>query len=439
MIKFNSEHIMVGYIKNLLSTIKLPSMLKYEKDDYCINGQLYIKDDFVCRCEKSDNSIDFIKLFRFDEDYQENNYYTNLKFTGLNYDSHTHEYLGEYLRYLRDYKNINLMSLYNCFSNTFAENLRIYDASTSEVLIDQESDNYKYYMLPIKLNKNYTIAIDCNQTYEIFATLYGSYQYDSSDLNGLNSYLYRSTKKQINSSMFGSPFLYDKLTIENNSKLNSIYNSVANYYKDLKLIIKLPNNNKSSIVVLEGNYINNNNFGFRTYIEKSITESGYDNSYVDPFKIQYNYSVINFNAKEEQNKLKENNEDYLEYNPSDINLISNLQLLKINSSFSYPFADRLIEYLLNNAISSLETIPDNIKRVQTSLYNEWVNNPDTNWGRHNLASNYGIWTDDLKLNFYNLIKEKNLINTKSDLLGYVDKDVELNLGEYVDIYDEEDN
>lgn len=56
-------------------------------------------------------------------------------------------------------------------------------------------------------------------------------------------------------------------------------------------------------------------------------------------------------------------EDYLE--EREFKPITWLSLLGCNTGISYPFADRLIEYLSENAITGLDPISDNITRAQT--------------------------------------------------------------------------
>ena len=264
MIKFESNNILVGYIKNLLTEFKLPtpSVYTYDSNDYAVEKQLYIKDDYVCQFINGQ----FEKLFAFENSNIEKNYYKQLKFTGNSYDSHTHEYLGDYLRFIRDYKGLNLMSLYNCYSNSFPRNMYYQSKpSNSEnnngteqnnktkdpsFVFDTTDSSYKIVMIPVKANKVYTIALDCSISYEIACGFY-----DRALITNLSSDFMEKTYKRISSSSFSSPYLYDGLIIEPKDKL---YKTEVINENNLKLFIKLPASNQSSIVVLEGSYLNCN-------------------------------------------------------------------------------------------------------------------------------------------------------------------------------------
>ena len=109
--------------------------------------------------------------------------------------------------------------------------------------------------------------------------------------------------------------------------------------KDLKLFIKVPVSCKSSITILEGDY--------RTFNDNKYTPENGSWKYVN------NRCVLNFNHA-----------DNIDLNSYEFKPISQLQLLAFNNGESYPFADRLLEYLSGSAITPRDDIPDNIKRVQ---------------------------------------------------------------------------
>ena len=73
------------------------------------------------------------------------------------YDSKTHEMLGKYLRLYRDQTNIDLLPFYNCFSNNYNSGIRVRDGE----VITTKSTAYKCALIPISLNRKYTIAFDC--------------------------------------------------------------------------------------------------------------------------------------------------------------------------------------------------------------------------------------------------------------------------------------
>ena len=110
-----------------------------------------------------------------------------------------------------------------------------------------------------------------------------------------------------------------------------------------------------------------------------------------------------------------------------------LQLLQLNSGIQHPFSNRLIEYLLNNVITSDEEISDNIKRVQQKAYA----GIDVNGTIKKLAVNkYGVWDDAIRDYVYEIAADKiirgsvsegnakTFLDLHTDILGYVDKDTE---------------
>ena len=327
------------------------------------------------------------------------NYTKNLKIQNNVYDSYTHEYLGDYLRFQRDYRNINLMPLYNCFSNTLCPRLNInfdvvedvIDGATNKVTkkgyvakFDTRETNYKIYMIPIKLFQKYTIAIDCFTDVEVCCGFYGKYQYGSA-----YDTIAEDTYKCFNSMLFNKPVLYDpaaglKKYLDPRHPLE-----IAQHETDLKLFIKLPISNKSSIVILEGDYTE--------YTPSTIIK--YSPAKDDDFVVVNNHTQVNFDGDLDEN-IK--------------HLVTPLQLLAQNTGISYPFADRLIEYLVGNAVTPVDDISDNIKRAKKVI------NAKTNA----LHDDEGVWEEIMQLILYNYASNNFNVRINHDILGYVDKDTE---------------
>ena len=180
--KFGTVFLGLGFIKELLNEFNLPNIpvatddiighvwgkndsgVPYD-DGHLYKGGLYIKDLGIYRYMGIDYNPNtdmpyrkFIKV----ADYYYNkpilNLTNNMSITRSYYSNDMHEYLGNYLRFLRDYKHINLMSLYNCFSNT-------------TIAINSSDDRYNYFAVPVKFNQVYTIGIDSRVPIQIYCTL----------------------------------------------------------------------------------------------------------------------------------------------------------------------------------------------------------------------------------------------------------------------------
>ena len=313
MLTYNNNHIFTGYIKELLANFDLPKYSIYKQGmpltevipsefltdipsasghywyfPYLYNGDIkyYVNNKWV---SISDNvkvqqaaTLQEPKFFIG----KRTNYTKRYIITNNLYDTYTHEYLGEYLRFKRDYEGIDLMPLYNCFSNNicldayFSFNIKTEhkntDPTLTKVTISTQDSGYRIYMVPVKLFKTYTIAIDSKLGAEMCCGFFNQYQTTNTNLN---TNFYPHTYKKFNTLSFSNPVLYDKLTITENigtiaepNNINRPLNDLIKASKEsgsatnflaeldtLKLFIKVPIDLDSSIVVLEGDYTTNNN------------------------------------------------------------------------------------------------------------------------------------------------------------------------------------
>ena len=508
MYNFNNNNIFTGYIKQLLKSFNLPMcpvlQSQTEAERYNgISGITYILNDQVVR---QYNGTTTAETFIYNKEIP--NFTKKLQITNTIYDTYTHEYLGDYLRFLRDYNHIDLMSMYNCFSNNICTNLSIKISlnNSTEAVFNTTDTNYKIYMVPVKAFKSYTIAIDANEPIEVACGLYGKKSYGG---------IIDGTYKKFNNISFKSPVVYDKLTSITTTQARA---QAVKFEKDLKLFIKVPFNNNSSIVILEGVYLNTND----DYLEpnnvaqtrrvsapyycdasgKALPGQDADRYTAELGEIEETPYLLQWpgtepaDAPQTFNVLLEGNAPGIimhiddpttqlygsstitgytnlpgttvtdiprkaaittrvpiyENNKAAINFVApvtictsgtivsysnddpdagikafkpiyKLQLLRQNTQESYPFADRLLEYLLGNVVDSQDEFSDDIKRVQTALkQNEVVS-----------TGLPGLWNDNLQCAMYAYMTDpdtpKHFDNFKItsrlyDLLGYADKDIE---------------
>lgn len=490
MLKYNNTHIFTGYLKQLLSSFNLPTCKVYTRefarylemhgvedprilksfDTYTTDPGTqaktligtkrigYLKNDEVLNYYgviSEDGTSEYRWQRASDVFYSPDSPIKGLTKTlvnpGTTYDVITHKYLGDYLRFIRDYYNVNLMSMYNCFSDEICYNVKL--ATTLNLNTDYEKkltisssdSNYKIYKIPVKLFANYTIAIESSGSIEMFCGLYNSIL----DTDGnLGEKLIQKTYKKITNSLFNQPFLYDKLSVDswlkkdaNNitNELDELCWAITSREQDLYLFIRVPVSCKSSIVVLEGDYREYNsgkylppgkyNLDGTLYIPKEGQEEPETITY-SVWKYVQNKTILNF-AK-----------DSLLYN-YEFKPISRLQLLTFNTGESYPFADRLIEYLTGSAITSMDDIPDNIARAQRVMsQNKNFFKIEGLWEEkmQNILYDYMTNSGEIKVGLDGKLKDsregyhRQLGHTSKsmlfDILGYVDKDTEKTYASY---------
>ena len=473
--KFFTKTIESKFIKNLLKNTPLPIYKIIRDNDYIIEGNIYIYKERIIKATKSgiikSGMYTILSLYNFGDDYL--NYTERYVSRYSYYDSDTHEFLGTYLRCLRGIYGLDLMPLYNCYSgrvstnfctvktfydekydavtlssnsedwteedqqyycsltfengfqsgflNEFKpvfENLKLTDTRFQDLnikyeiventaalkitvdsipeedivielthtrpvykLINSPSTKYKMALVPIKLNQTYTIALDTDAEVLIRPAFIKNDRF---------VYAYLSNKNRVNltdllnqpitvltNTHFKQPFTY-KLTID---ETNPYADLLEENEKNLYLVIQLPIASISSIVVLDGDYTVNglcvHNYSSPTNTEEAI---------------------------ELYNRV----------------LRSNLSLLKLNDHNTYAFSDKLIEYLVDQVITPLDTIEYNFIRANTGCYDVDLNAVDADGKYSNLNR---VWTDSLRRNYYNALMKLTKIE-HYDLLGYVDKEAE---------------
>ena len=375
MYKFNNDNIITGYIKQLLHSFNLPTCKVFDTMDEFLNyyppevGVMGIvknyKNNNSYLLYKEGNEIKREQVYALNHEYL--NVTTNLGlFNGI-YDSSCHKYLGDFLRFVRDYLNIDLMGMYNCFAN--------------EILVD---DKYKYIIIPMKHNTKYTIAFDGKDydylfTYETALEKIAANFKDNSYKNKLSS----GYKKR--ASTFLNPFLLTSLIGEDTlitGGLNAGKKIYSCFKEQLyKLVIRVKVTDNPVITVLEGDYTK---------------------------------------AKQEFAPICANFEKGVDYSNIDLNnYLSDLQLLDFHlgqKDVSYPFADKLLEYLTGLAITPNDPISQNIIDAKIKFNSKF---------KLPVIPVNGKFTANDRLRCLDLFGRSKYWNKSTyDLLGYVDKEIE---------------
>lgn len=115
------------------------------------------------------------------------------------------------------------------------------------------------------------------------------------------------------------------------------------------------------------------------------------------------------------------------HEPAEFKPLCTLRLLSLNTGISYPFSDALIAYLLDNNITPIDTIPDNIERLQAVLSEEYFKITDSGDKTKNIQNPIwavGLWEDWYTRRLYDYAYET---YHAVDNLGFVDKKLETQL------------
>lgn len=390
--RFFTNTIETKFIKALLSSISLPIYNTVSDGDYLIDGCMYVYNNNIIRCTRSglirterqegllcspdvlcstsllcgaNGAIRLPAKYEIVHSYSIGDKLPTVTHSYINrygyYEGTTHRYLGDYLRCYRDTTGIDLMPFYNCYNYEYSTTFHFDKGS----LVDGKNDFYTVYLIPIKFNRTYTIAIDCPTIITYSAVLYGELGLIPNNGNTSDKYLTSLLGDGIHTvtiPRFNQPFTYRIGTADKN---------LYEHEKYLYLAIQVPSTNKSSVVVLEGDY-----------------------SYTGTYEINAEY--LNTLTTKTANKI----------------MLSDLSLLRINDGNIYAFSDRLLEYLLLNVVDSDDEISNNVYRTQQKLGLD--NRGDTT---------NGVWDRKMRYKIYRTYMTDPLLEP-IDINGFVDKDVE---------------
>lgn len=425
--RFNDDNMLTKFIKNLLFTTYIPTVQIWKIGKPIIKDFIYVTKNYIVKAIAnwpSNNSsrtnydgpqseIDD-RYFKIISHYIRGNFYrgvtSNYESNTSNYDSEIHYYLGQYLRMIRDLDDIDLMQYYNCWNGSYSDKIR-FNLNTSEnnqqleqtieiIQNNKKNDGLKTLLVPIKFNTKYTIYINSNIPFTICPVYY----------DGINIIRNRNISnplfyKKISRCAFNSPYLYEGIdTTKNNLNTNTDNNTIL-FEEYLNLLIQIPENNMSSVVILEGDYTNIDLI--------NIIKGHYENNIFKYDEISLN-KLTEIRIGDDINRLSE-----IEYE----NLFKSIpSLTRQIDGQNYAFSDRLIEYLLLNVITKNDEISQNIERIQT--YNSSIKSNLLNGKMFYSQPNMkGIW--DKYLRKYNYDLATNFKEPLSfDINGYVDKDTE---------------
>lgn len=389
--KFNDFNIVTTFIKQLIASKNIPMVPVIKVGDKAYKNCVYIYDNLILRARDTfiidtQTSGNDVSKFELIGTYIEGNEYPGVtsKFVSESsyYDSNTHYYLGQYLRYLRDVYNIDLMCYYNCFNAVYNDFYRIVKNNNKYILsnrnIKKIADNYKLLLIPIKVDKKYLIYGNCA------LPIIGGYDYFTNDLE---------IADDKGSSQFSNAFSITNLTMRKPYEIDTSIltsGSINPAYEYLTLVLQVPKNMSSNILVLE----------IDKKFRKEVCLSDNKLSKV----------IMNWDRT---------NRDILTDN--DIKEICNPlpSLTRAIGNNTYAFSYRLVEYLLSNVIYKYDDIYGNIKRIQEYISSsdfQKVNNTKFN----DSEIQQGIWSDKLQAFIYNVTTNKYLY----DQDGNVNKDAE---------------
>lgn len=413
--QFYVDNLMSRFVKCLLCDIYIPTVPIWKQGKNLIKDLIYItqdkyivkaKKDFRGTYEESPKSALDNEYFDIIDNYVVGKFYrgltSNFQSNSSLYDPQTHYALGQYLRFERDMNDLDLMAYYNCYSGINSDKIRF--KGTTIEKDNKTNDGLISYIVPIKFNQDYTIYYNSEVPFDVLPVYYDGITITNAKNDGNNNL--EPTK--IRRCSMRDPYLFKGITFLGDSLVGKNSNEILkNNY--LHLLIQVPKNKTSNLVVLEGDYTcittNLNN------LTKKDTETNEDIVIINSF----NKLPAIFIGDDKKLSVSQVNDIFKPY-PA---LIQNI------SDNNYAFSNRLAEYLLYSPIIKDDKIRFNIKRIQDCVSSNGVKNiVEDKDCRYKETYIPDIWSTNLRYYLYNLLTQEIENPLYKEFNGYVDKDSE---------------
>ena len=322
--KFYTNTLQSNFIKYILQNTYIPTIPFTCNINHITKNGTYIHDNYFVKAKKSDDMSDVLKkiednpnayseyFLRYDPYIFGKRYIgltTNFTSNTNTYDSETHYYLGQYIKAYKAYYGIDLFPYYNCYSNDYLSNIDIRLDNLSNIApfikyySNQYDNKYKIISVPISFCQEYTIALDCASEVLMCPIFIGKKGLLVEPTQILHKSLAAAPHLQLHLksnyiqpiASFNKPFYYFSPCIPgtyDEAQLN-----LVQYEKYLRLLIKIPAQNNSSITILQGHYSN-----VKSYQDKIINLSvedvlttltrSYDKDYIQGREYSFNDDVM---------------------------------------------------------------------------------------------------------------------------------------------------
>lgn len=276
--EFYRNTIQSNFIKYILQQTYIPTVPFTCNINHVTKDCTYIDNGYFVKAKVSQDLNDIRDRIASGSLYQ--NYFTKFapyifgkQYIGLTtnyesntdvYDSETHFYLGQYLKAYKAYYNIDLFPYYNCFSDEYLSGVSLIkkDSMPFVECVDKADPNYKIVSIPISLCQEYTIAIDCPNEVIMCPVFVGKKGILEEQTRILQSSLLVAPHPMVHEK---SNYIFNQLSFNNpvyffSPCIPGVYDkaqlALPQYEKYLRLLIRLPIQNSSTITVLQGHFRN---------------------------------------------------------------------------------------------------------------------------------------------------------------------------------------